>query len=56
MLSASDLNPEVSVIIPAYIVTQYFLQQEVISENPKLMRALSKRLVLLEATKPYFLF
>ncbi len=34
--------------------TQYFLKQEIFRENPQLSRSLTKRLALLEQTKPYF--
>jgi succinoglycan biosynthesis protein ExoO len=35
-------------------VTQYFLEQEYIKKNPELVHALSKRLTLIEKTKPYY--
>lgn len=34
--------------------SRYFLQQDFVKNNPQLFNALSKRLVLLEKTRPYF--
>lgn len=47
-------NSEVKRLEQACSASQYFLQQEIIQKNPELMRSLSKRLALLEQTKPYF--
>lgn len=45
---------EIKRLDQACSASQYFLQQEIIQNNPKLLDALSKRLALLEKTRPYF--
>ncbi len=45
---------EIKRLDQACSASQYFLQQEIIQKNPNLVNSLSKRLALLEKTRPYF--